>query len=307
MRNERIGLTKRGNPKAYLSQLSLFLMIRAKYTNERRVQEVAAARRIRSVEPVLSSGRIHAILKNVIQGMKNALCCEEKIDAYRKIPGAGFRSVWHCGNECCVYTVENLMEHRIAEISDSGDAWYCARTQPKHEHLVAGNLAKRLGLGVFHPRLRMERATRRGMVRVIEPLFPCYVFIRCNLAQYADDIRYLDGISSLVHFGSQIPNIPDEVIEELRACFEANEPMSVENRLRPGSEVTIAEGAFLGSRGVVVRLLPAKQRVQVLLEFLGRSALTEVDRKSLTINYMLMPDLMPALAVKPGLNATVAA
>src|SRR6266568_6866124 len=74
-------------------------------------------------------------------------------------------------------------------------AWYCARTKPKHEHIVAAGLKRNLGLEVFHPRLRMERPTRRGVVRVVEPLFPCYVFVRCNIDDCLDGVRYVNGVS----------------------------------------------------------------------------------------------------------------
>ncbi len=186
-------------------------------------------------------------------------------------------------------------------------AWYCARTQPKHEHIAAGSLRRNLGLEVFHPRLRMERATRRGAVRVIEPLFPCYIFVRCVLTERLDDIRYARGISSLVHFGLRIPVVPDDVVDELKQCFETDEPMSVEEQFRPGTEVTVAEGPFLGSQGIVVRVLPARQRVQILLDFLGRTTVAEVDRQSLTPENRCMADLMPLLAVKPQGSIAVAA
>ncbi len=185
-------------------------------------------------------------------------------------------------------------------------AWYCARTHPKHEHIAAGGLRRRVGLEVFSPRLRMERATKRGVVNVIEPLFPCYVFVRCNLAEKLDAIRYVTGVSSLVHFGQKIPSVPDDVVDELRQCFESDEPMAVENQFRPGTEVTVAEGAFLGSRGIVVNVLPAKQRVQILLEFLGRTTVAEVDGKSLTVEDRRMADVLPALAM-PRLGVAVAA
>ncbi len=185
-------------------------------------------------------------------------------------------------------------------------AWYCARTQPKHEHIAAGNLRKRLGVEVFNPRLRLERATRRGVVNVIEPLFPCYVFVRCNLAEGVDAIRHVTGVSSLVHFGQKIPSVPDETIDELRQCFESDEPMAAENQFRPGTEVTVAEGPFLGSQGVVVSVMPAKQRVQILLEFLGRTTVAEVDGKSLTVDERRMADVLPALAM-PRLSVAVAA
>ena len=176
-------------------------------------------------------------------------------------------------------------------------AWYCARTQPKHEHIAAANLAKQLGLEIFHPRLKLERATRRGAVRVIEPLFPCYIFVRCALEERLNDIRYINGISSLVHFGAKIPVVPDHVIEELRQCFDSEEPMAVQDPLRVGAEVTVAEGSLLGSQGIVVRVLPAKQRVQILLDFLGRTTLAEVDRRSLIVEDRTMADLMPSLAM----------
>jgi transcriptional antiterminator RfaH len=186
-------------------------------------------------------------------------------------------------------------------------AWYCARTHPKHEHLAAGGLRKNLGLEVFHPRLRMERATRRGAVHVIEPLFPCYIFVRCVLAQYLDRIRYTYGISGIVHFGQRVPSVADAVIDELKQCFESEEPMRVEEPMYAGAEVTVAEGAFLGSHGIVVRVLPARQRVQILLEFLGQATLAEVDRKSLVVENRCLADVMPLLATRPHAGLAVAA
>ena len=176
-------------------------------------------------------------------------------------------------------------------------AWYCARTKPKHEHIVAAGLKRHLNLEVFHPRLRIERPTRRGVVRVVEPLFPCYVFVRCNIDECLDGVRYVNGVSSLVHFGQKIPIVPDQVVEELRQCFESQEPMEVEDRLSEGAEVTVAEGAFQGFNGIVLRVLPAKQRVQILLDFLGRTTLAEVDRKSLIVENRSVADLMPSLAM----------
>jgi transcriptional antiterminator RfaH len=176
-------------------------------------------------------------------------------------------------------------------------AWYCARTQPKHEHIAARDLSARLGLEVFNPRLKIERATSRGVVKLVEPLFPCYIFVRCQLADQAEHVRYATGISSLVHFGPKIPSVPDVTIEELRQCFESEEPMAVQDSLRVGSEITVAEGSLLGSKGVVVKVLHAKQRVQILLDFLGRTTLAEMDRHALIVEERSMADLMPSLAM----------
>lgn len=198
------------------------------------------------------------------------------------------------------------MNWRTNEPQVGGLVWYCARTQPKHEHIAVGALTANLGLEVFHPRLHLERATRRGPVRVTEPLFPGYVFVRCNPDRDVDRIRYVNGISSLVQFGPRIPAVPDAEIEELRRCFSSGDPMPVEDRLAVGTEVTVAEGALLGTRGTVARVLPARQRVQVLLDFLGRTTLTEVDRRSLMVENRRMADLIPALARDPQMRVAVA-
>ena len=177
-----------------------------------------------------------------------------------------------------------------------GPAWYCARTKPKHEHIAAANLRKNLELEVFHPQLRVERATRRGIVHIIEPLFPCYIFVRCVLGECLGEIRHTTGVSTLVHFGNRIPEVSDAVIAELQECFEAEEPMNVEDRLSPGAEVVFAGGAFLGMRTVVLRVLPARQRVQVLLDILGRPTPVEVPRTSVVLENHALADRVPLLA-----------
>jgi len=186
-------------------------------------------------------------------------------------------------------------------------AWYCARTKPKHEHIVAANVRKYLGLEVFNPRLRVERATQRGLVRVVEPLFPCYIFIRCVIESSINSIQHTNGVSSLVHFGNRIPQVEDDVIAKLQECFLAEEPLLVENPFEPGDEVIVAEGAFAGMRATVLRTLPTKQRVQVLLDILGGTTLVEVERGSLVVERNTLAHRAPILAaprleMNAGLN-----
>ncbi len=57
-------------------------------------------------------------------------------------------------------------------------AWYCLRSQPKHEHIAAAHLRLLEGVTVFCPRIRFKRATRQGLVWVTEAMFPGYLFAR---------------------------------------------------------------------------------------------------------------------------------
>src|ERR1035438_6359585 len=176
-------------------------------------------------------------------------------------------------------------------------AWYCARTKPKHEHIAAATLRRDLGLEVFNPRLRSERATFRGVIkRVSDPLFPCYIFIRCALEERLDQVRHTSGISSIVNFGGKIPEVPEPVIQELRDCFGTEESLDVDTCPGPGDGVTVNSGAFFGVQAVVLRAWPAKRRVEILLEILGRQTPMEVDSNLLTLERRCVAVFVPELA-----------
>jgi transcriptional antiterminator RfaH len=189
-----------------------------------------------------------------------------------------------------------MVDWKKNSMCPASEAWYCARTKAKHEHIAAASVRRNLGLDVFLPQLRMERSTRRGLVRVTEPLFPGYIFVQCPTPEQLNDIRYANGVSAVVHFGDRIPTIADSVIGELRECFQAGEPLAVEDHLPCGTEVVLTDGPFLGLRALVLQTMPAPRRVQVLLEILGRPTSVEVDRRLLARTENTVADLLPLLA-----------
>ncbi len=155
-------------------------------------------------------------------------------------------------------------------------AWFCVRTQPKHEHIAAGHLKKEPDIQVFLPRIRFKRSTRRGPVWFTEALFPNYLFARFDLAACLRKLHHLQGVRGVVHFGDHWPTIPDDVIAELRATVGADHVHVIREELQPGETVQISGGMFHGLKAVVTRIMPARERVAVLLEFLGRQTMVEL-------------------------------
>ena len=175
-------------------------------------------------------------------------------------------------------------------------AWYCVRTKPKHEQSASKNIHTNLQLEIFNPLFRVKRATKRGLVHFIEPLFPCYLFVRCVIEERLNAIRYSPGVSGIVHFGHRLPSVPESVIADLRASFNGEEPLAVEDGLSAGTEVTISKGPFWGLPAVVMRVMPAKQRVQLLLEIMGRPTPIDMDRDSVVSANLSTARLVPSLA-----------
>ena len=177
--------------------------------------------------------------------------------------------------------------------------WYVVRTKPKHEHIAAANLERHLGLEVFLPRVRLEKLTQRGLVKLLEPLFPCYLFVHCVIEDRVADLQHVSGVNKIVRFGDRIPSVAETAIKELQRHFKADDTLVVENHLVPGDEVTVTEGAFAGVDALVLKNLPARQRVQILLDVLGRPTPVEVRREVLLTKKNTLADLAPALAA-PG-------
>jgi transcriptional antiterminator RfaH len=162
----------------------------------------------------------------------------------------------------------------------SGPAWFCLRTQPKHEHIAAAHLGQEPDLEVYLPRIRFKRATRRGPVWFTEALFPNYLFARFELAPCLRRVCYARGVRGVVHFGDRWPVVPDGVIAELRATVGADQVHVIRDELQPGEVVQIAGGVFHGLQAVVTRVMPSRERVAVLLEFLGQQTTVELPGES---------------------------
>jgi len=160
--------------------------------------------------------------------------------------------------------------------------WFCLRTHPKHEHIAAAGLSSR-GIQAFNPQLRIRRATRRGPVWFNESVFIGYIFARFDLQTQLDSVRYCGSVSEVVHFNSGYPSIPEAQMNELKAIFGADDLLVMSPGLSTGDTVRIVGGAFHDLVAVVKQVLPAKQRVQTLLEFLGQMTMVELDLQSVTV------------------------
>jgi transcriptional antiterminator RfaH len=150
-------------------------------------------------------------------------------------------------------------------------AWFCVRSHPKREHIAAAHLRMLPDTEVFCPRLRIRKATRRGVVTFIESLFPNYLFARFEPKSLLDKVKHSPSVSTIVHFGNRIPTVPDEVITDLSSAFPENEILDCDRHVEPGDVVMVGEGPFMGMQATVLRVMTPYQRVEVLLELLGRA------------------------------------
>ena len=83
--------------------------------------------------------------------------------------------------------------------------WYAVQAKPRQENTAEENL-RRQGFDTYLPKIQLRRRRRDKWTKVVEPLFPRYLFI--HLEPGVDNwapLRSTLGVSTVVRFGVETP------------------------------------------------------------------------------------------------------
>ncbi len=161
-------------------------------------------------------------------------------------------------------------------------AWYCIKTTPKKERLAANLIQREIDdVKTFSPHIGILKKTKRGKVRYVEALFPGYMFTYCNLYEKYRHLLAINGVSGVVQYGDYFPQVPEEFIHDLEAQIGGEIIDAPDDCLDVGKKVIVTEGPFKNFEAVVKGLVPAQERVKLLLEFLGHERAIEISTNSI--------------------------
>lgn len=155
-------------------------------------------------------------------------------------------------------------------------SWYVVYTKPCKETQVSEYFLSH-SFGVFYPTIRVKPADPRSAC--VRPYFPRYLFLNVDLEEVGiSSIQWAPGVVGLVQFGGQPATVPDHIVrcleqrvQEIQARYKSDSQFS------PGDSVCIVDGPFAGYEGIFDTRLGGGQRIQILLEMLGRLTKTQVD------------------------------
>ena len=156
-------------------------------------------------------------------------------------------------------------------------AWYLIYTKPQQERIALENL-ERQGYVAYLPWIRTRRRRQGRYVKLVEPMFPRYLFI--HLSDETDNwgpIRSTIGVASLVRFGTQPARVPDGLVAALKAREDESGIQRLERpALQPGDRVRIVEGVMAGYEAIFEERT-GKERVSLLLEIANTTARVQVS------------------------------
>ncbi|WP_417778250.1 transcription/translation regulatory transformer protein RfaH [Stutzerimonas xanthomarina] len=143
--------------------------------------------------------------------------------------------------------------------------WYLIQCKVRQDERAEENLVRQ-GYECLRPTLACERVVRGKRQRVVESLFPGYLFIRLDAGDNWGPLRSTRGVLRLVGFGEGALPIDPEIILQLRQRAEQAEGSPV---LVVGETVRIISGPFAELEAIFCAM-DGDDRVVLLLKFLQR-------------------------------------
>lgn len=151
--------------------------------------------------------------------------------------------------------------------------WYAVYTKPGKEECVLFH-ARRKGVEIFFPKLRLPHTQPKR--HKIVPLFPSYLFVRIDIPEQYDAIRWSPGVRYIVNFNGTPAPLDDSAISCLKQQADEEGILAARSTLEAGQEVLINEGPFASLVGIIQNPPNARGRVKVLFALLGRQVKVDV-------------------------------
>lgn len=157
---------------------------------------------------------------------------------------------------------------------EPADEWYAAYVKHHHEKKAAGLLDGK-GMEVFLPTQKTVRKWKDRRKTLVVPLFPGYLFVRCNLEKKIAIVN-TPGVFFLVESNGRPCPIPTNEIETLRRVVECGTPAHSHAFISAGDRVRICSGPLAGVSGLLTRF-KNQYRIVLAVELLRKAVSIEVE------------------------------
>ncbi len=113
----------------------------------------------------------------------------------------------------------------------------------------------------------------------VEVLFPGYIFINTSSENYSV-LKYTKGIKDILKFGDQISSLSSDEIKAMQMVEKTSKSTPLVRQLKIGQDAFVKKGSLKGNI-VKICSLPSKDRVGILLHFLGSVRRVLISEKDL--------------------------
>jgi transcription antitermination factor NusG len=158
--------------------------------------------------------------------------------------------------------------------------WFVLRTRSRHEKAIEAELDHKR-ITVYLPKIIQARQWRDRIKKVELPLFPGYVFVKPDPAQFCA-LSFIRGSRGLLYANNRPGIVFDSEISAIQTILGADLPLDILPTLTPGVKVRVVAGPLAGVQGELVSRKNT-HRLVVNAEIMGQSVSVEINRNQVVV------------------------
>lgn len=146
--------------------------------------------------------------------------------------------------------------------------WYVIQTKPRKEGEASSYLSTK-GLEVFNPLIETFSPRNGRVEKIWKSLFPNYIFVKFDLEQSYNLVRWARGVKKILGFGEYPSPVSDDVVETIKKRTDGNGVVRKSAYFKPNDIIRIKSGPLRELLGVFDRWVSDGERVRILLNLIG--------------------------------------
>lgn len=156
---------------------------------------------------------------------------------------------------------------------------YCKRAEQQRAKLNLENQ----GVECYYPETQVEKIVRGKRVTKLEPLFPCYMFIRFDVNEGPSftTVRSTRGVVDFVRQGSTPHELQGDLIITLKESASSSE-VSQQELPKKGDQVRVKSGQFAGI-DAIYQEPDGELRSIMLVKMLSQIVPMSIDNKDMEL------------------------
>ncbi len=133
----------------------------------------------------------------------------------------------------------------------------------------------------YYPEIEVEKMVRGKKKLIIEPLFPCYMFVRFDFEQGPSftTVRSTRGVSDFIRFGAKPKVLQGDLIYSLKSA-EKPKNITVEQLPKVGQSVGICDGPFMGA-DAIYKEPDGEKRSILLITLINKKVEIKIDNTNM--------------------------
>jgi transcriptional antiterminator RfaH len=161
--------------------------------------------------------------------------------------------------------------------------WWAVQCKPRQESRAQANL-ETSGVRTFLPLARHDAPDRakRGAAAKIEPLFPRYLFARCDAPGMAHRIRFARGVTKILGIQNRPTAVDDSIIASIQQRVGEDGCVPLAPAFQQGDPVRVVAGPLKDFVGVFESSVTGTDRVRLLVAALHGQIHAVVDERLVT-------------------------